>query len=59
MAVIKKNKGKVRTRIPIDRSMRDYSNDPVFVRKAEEATAFLKEHGLPKEIEERIKKKTK
>lgn len=57
MAVIKKNKGKVRTSIQIDKSMKDYSNDPVFVRKAEEAKAFLKEHGLPKELVEKIKKK--
>lgn len=49
----KKNK----LRIVIDHKMRDYSNDPGVLRKAEEAVGFLKEHGLPKEIEERIKKK--
>lgn len=46
-------------RIPIDKNRRDYNNDPYFVKKAEEASAFLKKHGLPEEVAERIKKKGK
>jgi len=30
------------------KKMRDYSNEPVFKKKAEKATEFLKKHGLPK-----------
>ena len=41
--------------IIIVEKMRDYSNDPVFKKKAEEARIFLKEHGLP----ESFKKKSK
>ena len=51
----KKNKAQV----VINPKMRDYSKDPFFVKKAEEATAFLKEHGLPERVAERIKKKSK
>ncbi|NML23258.1 hypothetical protein HHL16_20435 [Pseudoflavitalea sp. G-6-1-2] len=29
------------------KKMRDYSNDPAFKKKAEEAKAFIKKHGLP------------
>ena len=34
--------------IIIVKKMRDYSKEPAFVKKAEEAKAFLKKHGLPK-----------
>ncbi len=52
-----KIKKKNKPQIVIDRNMRDYSNDAGVLKKTEEAAAFLKVHGLPKEIEERIKKK--
>jgi hypothetical protein len=29
------------------KKMRDYSKDPVFRKKAEDAAAFIKKHGLP------------
>ena len=41
--------------IIIVKKMRDYSNDPFFKKKAEEARVFLKKHPLP----ESFKKKTK
>ena len=31
----------------------DYGNDPYFVKKAEEAKAFLEENGLPEEYVEK------
>jgi hypothetical protein len=34
--------------ITIVKELRDYSKDPYFVKKAEEAKEFLKKHGLPK-----------
>lgn len=36
--------------IAIKKDMRDYSNEPYFVKKAEKATAFLNKHGLPKDF---------
>jgi hypothetical protein len=49
MAKVKKNK-KRRTKKTIgiiDPHMEDFSNDPFFVKKAEEAKAFLRKHGVP------------
>lgn len=42
---IKKNK---KDNIPVVKGMRDYSNDPTFKKKAEEAAALIKKYGLPK-----------
>jgi hypothetical protein len=36
------------TSVTIVKKMRDYSKEPAFKKKAEDATAFLKKHGLPK-----------
>jgi hypothetical protein len=33
--------------IKVVRNMRDYSNEPYFIKKAERAKAFLKKNGLP------------
>lgn len=30
--------------------VKDYGNDPFFVKKAEESRAFLEKHGFPKEL---------
>lgn len=30
--------------------VKDYGNDPFFVKKTEESKAFLKKHGFPKEL---------
>jgi len=35
--------------ITVDPNMRDYTQDPFFVKKAERARAFLAKHPLPKE----------
>ncbi|MDP4251559.1 MAG: hypothetical protein Q8918_15755 [Bacteroidota bacterium] len=54
-----KTKKKYEAQITIDPDMPDYSNDPYFVKKNEEATAFLKKHGLPDELLEKLKDKKK
>ena len=30
--------------------VKDYGNDPFFVKKAEESKAFLEKHGFPKDL---------
>ena len=39
--------------IKIDKNMRDYSNDPYFIKKKEDAMDFMKKHPF---IEEEIRK---
>ena len=63
----KKNKSKAQTRSlfgkpvrgRIDKNMPDFENDPVFVKRAEEAAAFLKKHPLPEEFLKKVKEKNK
>ena len=62
MPAIKKHNGKKKAdlipgkhpRTPIDKNMPDYDKDPVFVKKHEDARAFLKKNGLPKKILQEI-----
>ena len=50
------NKGKLGTEnIIIVKNMRDYNNEPTSLKKAERASAFLKKHGLPKELTKKKK----
>jgi hypothetical protein len=35
-------------RVVVDKSMRDYSNEPFFIKKADAAKKFIDEHGFPK-----------
>ena len=52
MPAVKKNKSKAQTRSlfskpvrgRIDKNMPDFENDPIFVKRAEEAAAFLDKH---------------
>jgi len=39
--------------ITIVKKMRDYSTDPFFKKKAEEAIKFLKKHGLPESFKKK------
>jgi len=32
------------------KKVKDYGNDPFFVKKAEDSKAFLEKHGFPKEL---------
>lgn len=33
--------------VTVVKKMRDYSNEPFFIKKKEDAIAFLEKHGLP------------
>lgn len=45
--------------ITVDPNMPDYSKDPFFIKKAEEARAFIERVGLPKEFETQEPVKTR
>jgi len=42
-----KKKLSEKTKVVNDKSVKDYNNDPYFVKKREAAAAFLKKAGLP------------
>lgn len=42
--------------IKIVKKLKDYSNEPAFKKKAEEAIQFLKKHGLPESFKKKKKK---
>lgn len=37
-------------KVVIDKSMRDYSNEPFFIKKADAAKKFIDQYGLPKQL---------
>ena len=39
--------------VTIVKKMRDYSNEPAFKKKAEDAVKFLKKHGVPKSFKKK------
>ena len=39
--------------VTIVKKMRDYSNEPAFKKKAEDAIKFLKKHGLPESFKKK------
>jgi hypothetical protein len=41
------------SQIRVNKDMRDYSNDPFVIQKAERAEANLKKYGLPKELQKK------
>ena len=43
-ATLEKSKAKVSDKV------KDYGNDPFFVKKAKESKEFLQKHGFPKEL---------
>jgi hypothetical protein len=42
----------------VSNKVKDYGNDPFFVKKAEESKVFLEKHGFPKELLNKRKGKT-
>ncbi|MFL9482492.1 hypothetical protein ACI6Q2_06905 [Chitinophagaceae bacterium LWZ2-11] len=46
----KNKKQKKATKNIISNKVKDYGNDPVFLKKAEESKKFLEKHGFPNEI---------
>ncbi len=49
-------KYEIKGSITVVENMRDYSQDPYFRKKAENAKKNLEKYGIPKEFESRIKK---
>ena len=47
MAITTKNKVASKRKAIVDKTMKDYSNDPFFVKKRETALKLLKKTGLP------------
>lgn len=39
--------------VDVNSKVRDYGNDPFFVKKANESKQFLEKHGLPKAFQKR------
>lgn len=52
LAMLKKKSRKSfsEIRFTVSDNVKDHSKDPFFVKKAQMAKAFLKTHGLPKEL---------
>lgn len=46
---------KSKSKIPVKKDMRDYSNEPCIIESAARATAFLKKHGLPPALIKKVK----
>ncbi len=46
----KKQANKKTARSKSARKVKDYGNDPFFVKKAEESKAFLEKHGFPNDL---------
>jgi hypothetical protein len=44
---------KIQTNVTIVKKLRDYSTDPVFKKKAEEAKKFIKKHGIPESFKKK------
>jgi hypothetical protein len=45
-----KNKDAKKTEPIISNKVKDYGNDPFFVKKSKASKAFLEQHGFPKEL---------
>jgi hypothetical protein len=49
-----KNKNTSRTKKAkksmLSKKVRDYGNEPIFIKKANESQAFLEKHGFPEEL---------
>jgi hypothetical protein len=48
-----KSKSSKQLAITVVKDMRDYRNEPAFVKAAERATAFFKNNGLPKSFKKK------
>lgn len=46
----KKEQKKVAITAIISSNVKDYSNDPFFIKKADDSKAFLEKHGFPEEL---------
>ena len=48
--VSKKNYPAIKINAKINSEMKDYGNDPYFIKKNQESQAFLKKNGFPEEL---------
>ncbi len=46
----KKQVRKKTTRVIVSKNVKDYGNEPFFIKKAEESKGFLEKHPIPKEL---------
>jgi len=46
----KKQTKRKRAKVKGGSKVKDYGNDPFFVKKAEDSKAFLEKHGFPKDL---------
>jgi hypothetical protein len=47
MATTTKNKATGKKNLVVDKTMKDYTNDPFFIKKRENALKLIKKAGLP------------
>jgi hypothetical protein len=47
MGTTTKNKVTGKKKVAVDKNLKDYSNDPFFIKKRESALRLLKKSGLP------------
>lgn len=45
-----KKKVQKKAKVKMSKNVKDYGNDPFFVKKAKESKVFLEKHGFPKEL---------
>ncbi len=39
-----------KSKVKVSNKVKDYGNDPFFIKKAKESKEFLEKHGFPKEL---------
>jgi hypothetical protein len=54
MAATTEKKETLKDKVVVDKNMRDYSKEAVFVKKHEQAWEFIQKHGLPDGLDEKI-----
>lgn len=45
--------------VMVSAKVKDYGNDPFFLKKAKDSQAFLEKHGFPKDLTVKLSRKTK
>lgn len=53
MATENKRVQKIASKAVIDSTVKDYGNEPFFVKKANDSKQFLEKHGFPKPFQKR------
>ena len=53
MTTKKEHMAKGKSKVIVNSKVRDYGNDPFFVKKANDSKTFLEKHGFPKAFQKR------